>query len=413
MITAKYHNKRRLVQLLSLAVFILIPVFGLFRIDVDTGDFTVLNRQVWWSDYFLMLGTTITLIALAIMSYSTVGAVWCGWACPQNTVSEWANNLTRRFLGKRAELTLNGEVQIAESKNKLINWLILAASFLGVSLVLGIVPFFYFYPPEVVWSLITFSLDPKLSEFMSRLYMVFVIGIFIDIALIRYFLCDYACMYRLGYRFFKNKEALHIDYDASRSSECSKCNYCATSCIVSIDPTNFKPADTCINCAECVDACNRLHERKGSPLPGLLKYGAGSATGVGKVTSLLRRFNWVSVIFAIGVAMTAWGFYSYQPYDIVAYRAERATAAAVSDYRVRISSKLYTPSHITLKATGLPEGSYRFDSEQVTLGPAERANVYLHISPDLAKGLYRVNIEAKSDDGWTGRFQVTHFSEHK
>ncbi|MBI5917995.1 MAG: 4Fe-4S binding protein [Nitrosomonadales bacterium] len=417
MSTRQYHNQRRLVQILSLAVFILIPAFGLFRIDVDTGDFTILNRQVWWSDYFLMLGSTVMLIAAGVMSYSTIGAIWCGWACPQNTVSEWANNLTRRMLGKRADVSVAGEgMTVAADKNKFVNWLVLAVSFLGISLVTGIVPLFYFYPPEQVWALITFTLDPKLSEFMSLLYLVFVVGVFLDIAVIRYFWCDYACLYRLGYRLFRNKDALHIQYDESRSGECAKCNYCATSCIIGIDPRKFTNADTCINCAECVDACTRLHDRKGGELPGLLKYESSQqrpTSMLGRMMALARRFNWVGVIFIVGTALFVWGLHKYQPYDIVAYRAERATAASVSDYRVRISNKLYTPAELTLSVSGLPEGSYQLDADHLSLGPAERASVNLRISRDLPKGLHRVDIRARAADGWEGHFEVTHFTASK
>lgn len=264
MASPKFHWLRRATQIATILLFILIPVTGVFRIDLAAGNFVVLDRQIGWSDFNLMLGFAVMLAAGMVMTYSTIGTVWCGWACPQNTLSEWANNLTHRLLGRHANVNIESAgLQVAAAKNKALNWIILALYFSSVSLVLGIVPFFYFYPPEVVWSFVTFSTDSGLSVFMHRLYFVSAVAIFIDIAAIRYFWCNYACLYRFGQRFFKSKDALHVAYDAGRSSSCAKCNYCAASCIVGINPSQFKSADTCINCGVCIDACNTLQEKEG------------------------------------------------------------------------------------------------------------------------------------------------------
>ena len=198
-------------QIATLLLFVLIPATGLFRIDLVAGTFVILGRQIWWSDFGLMLGFGIVPVSAAIMTYSTIGTVWCGWACPQNTLSEWANNLTHKLLGKRANVNVESmNSQVAATKNKAINWVLLALSFLAVSLPLGLIPFFYFFTPDEIWSFITFRSDSSLSQFMHRLYFVSVVAFFLDISGIRYFWCNYACMYRFGQRFFKTKDALHV-----------------------------------------------------------------------------------------------------------------------------------------------------------------------------------------------------------
>ena len=157
------------------------------------------------------------------------------------------------------------------------------------------------------------------------LYSFLVFLIFIDIAFVRYFLCDYACFYRMGQKIFKTQHALHIAYDASRSAECTKCNYCAASCITNIQPTDIKNYDPCIDCGECIDACNRLHAKSATPgsatpisaTPGLLRFELGNK---GAVTTwkktiglMLSRFNWtVGILFLAGVAMMIWGIYTQE-----------------------------------------------------------------------------------------------------
>lgn len=410
----KFHWPRRATQIATLLLFVLIPATGLFRIDLVAGTFVVLGRQIWWSDIALMLGFGTLLVSAAIMTYSTIGTVWCGWACPQNTLSEWANNLTHKLLGKLANVNVESmNSKVAATKNKALNWIILSLCFLAISLLLGLIPFFYFFTPGEVWSFITFSSNSSLSKFMHLLYFVSVVAFFLDISGIRYFWCNYACMYRFGQRFFKTQDALHVAYDASRSSDCSKCNYCAASCIVDIDPTNLKSTDTCINCGECVDACDRLHDKDGSA--GLLRFRLAeiksSSLPGGKSGGLLYRVNvWVGVLFLLGCGLFAWSMVNYSPYNIVAYRSEKSSGLSVSDYQILVSNKLYAPAQLALSVKGIPEGSYKLESENLDLAPASRASINLHISPDLPKGLHQVIIEVHAKDGWVGHFGVEHFS---
>ena len=241
----------------------------------------------------------------------TIGTVWCGWSCPQNTVSEWANNLTHKLLGKRANVDIDSEgLKVAAAKNKAVNWIALVLSFAVVSLLLGVVPFLFFYSPAEVWSFVTFSSTTGISRFMQQLYIVVSVLLFLDIAVIRYFWCDYICLYRIGQRIFRTKEALHVKYDTTRSGDCAKCNYCATSCITGIDPTDVKIDDSCINCGECIDACNRLHEKKGGR--GLLQFQFSEEkhadTLRGYLAGMAAKFNWwVGSIFLIGCLMFVWG----------------------------------------------------------------------------------------------------------
>ena len=267
----QYRGKRRLAQFATLILIALIPATGLLRIDLANASFSILGTPVWWSNFTLVTGLTMVLLTAPILTYLTIGSIWCGWACPQNLLSEWANNLTFKLLGKRASVEVVGEgMKVAAAKNKLINWLILGGTFLSVSLLLAIIPLLFFYTPQEVWRIVTLSNAEQISPFVIYLFMAFLI--FIDIAVARYFICDYACFYRMGQRMFKTQDALHVVYDATRSSDCSKCNYCATTCITKIEPTAIQQYDSCINCGECIDACDRLHEKTATV--GLLRFQA-------------------------------------------------------------------------------------------------------------------------------------------
>ena len=322
MSTSKFHFPRRIVQIATLLVIALIPTLGLFRIDLASASFHVLGHQIWWSNFAFIFGLAFVLITVPILSYVTIGTVWCGWACPQNLLVEWANKLTHKFLGKRADVRVDGKgLVIASAKNKAINWLILGTTFLAASLVLALIPILYFLPPGDVWDFITFSPSQHVTSFITFPYFFIALLIFIDIAFVRYFFCDYACFYRVGQMIFKSRNALHIGYDASRSSDCAKCNFCATSCITDIQPTNIKGHDRCIGCGECVDACDQLHEKPqlhgkiGTTgllrfqvgMTGIVKQGGGT-TWKQKLKVLSTRFNWIMGTIAIlGFVLMVWG----------------------------------------------------------------------------------------------------------
>ncbi|MGA9665211.1 MAG: 4Fe-4S binding protein [Gallionella sp.] len=326
MATTKYHLPRRVAQITTLLLISLVPTLGIFRIDLASASFHALDHQIWWSNFAFITGLALIVATVPIITYMTIGAVWCGWACPQNLLSEWANNLTFKFLGKRADVRVDGKgMVVAAAKNKAVNWLVLGTVFLAAALVLALVPMLLFYPRGEIWSFITFSGSREITDTMKYPYFFMVFLIFIDIAFVRYFFCDYACFYRIGHMLFKTRDALHVTYDASRSSDCAKCNYCATTCITLIQPTDIKIADPCIGCGECIDACDQLHRKSGTA--GLLRFeigkGGSERSWRQKVGEVLSRLNWlVGAIFASGCVMMAWGIGTQEPVQPQMSRAE-------------------------------------------------------------------------------------------
>lgn len=146
MASPQYRWKRRIVQIATLLLIALVPALGLFRIDLSTASFTILNSRIWWSNFPFVFGLALVFATLPLITYKTIGTVWCGWACPQNLLSEWANNLTYKLLGKRASVAVDGEgMQVAAAKNKVINWAILIFTFLGASMILALIPFWFFF----------------------------------------------------------------------------------------------------------------------------------------------------------------------------------------------------------------------------------------------------------------------------
>jgi len=415
-VTKRFHQKRRAVQTLTIVLLILIPASGLFRIDPEMGAFVILDRQIWFSDFFLLTGLWIFLATCLVMMYSTVGTVFCGWVCPQNTLAEWANNLTYKLLGKRAEVSLSGAAPIvATNKNRILNWILLALAFALAAMFFALIPLFYFYPPSLVWSFITWQEDARLAGSLHWIYSICALIIFLDITLIRHFWCRFSCIYRVWQHSFKTKQTLHVTYDSDRADECSKCNYCVTTCFIELDPRKTAIYDSCINCGDCIDACNQLQSRQG--MPGLLQFELGERKQKKArkfrtaAVSLFSRAGWMTPFAILSVLMFTWGLWTYQPYHIAVGPAEIQQQQTIKDYRIAVSNKLYRPATLHVQVRGLPEQSYQLSADDVKLLPAGRESLTLSITQKLPRGLHSIVVDVSSVDGWTGHFNIQYFSE--
>ncbi len=415
----RLHWQRRAMQIATLALAVLIPVSGLFRIDPVAGAFTILDHQVWWADFFLVFGFWVMLAALMVTVYSFVGTAFCGWSCPQNTLSEWANQLTHKLLGRRAEvinLDNSAKMQVAAAKNKWTHWLLLGVILTAMSGVVALVPLFYFYPPSAVWSFVTFSNDARLASSLHFIYTIFVLVILLDVAFIRHYWCRFMCVYKVWQHGFKTQQTLHIAYDATRSADCEGCNYCVTSCFIDLDPRKTDMYDTCINCGECITACNKMHAKTGAP--GLLKFAVGSRSSDGgklravfrtAVGSLSQRMQMTVPIALIGIGMFVWGLWSYQAYHLAVYQANTNHGAQISDYHVAVSNKVYRPAHLAVTVDGLPVDSYSLETSDARFEGSGRVDINLHIAPVLAPGIHTFLVRVRADDGWQDSYRVQHF----
>jgi len=411
---ASYHWRRRFAQFLFIALLIIIPVSGLLRIDVVAGAFVVLDRQIWWADFFLVFGLWLLLASAAVMLYSTVGTAFCGWACPQNSLSEMANQWTYRLLGKRADLSVAGEkMKVAARKNRWMNWVLLGAILLVMSMVMALIPLFYFYPPGVVWSFVTFQDDPRLADSLHYIYTIFVLVFLVDVSFIRHFWCRFMCVYRVWQHGFKTHQTLRITYDESRRESCEKCNYCTTVCFIGIDPRNTDMYDSCINCGECIDACNRVQAKKGAT--SLLAFsGRAKSRGAGaarNLASMSQRMRWTLPFSLLGLSMFVYGLLDYQQYHLAVYRADTNHGVAIQDYRVAVSHKLYRPATLTVSVKGLDEADFMLSENQLEFDSAGRIDLGLHIRSTLAPGLYSFLVEVAAADGWRDSYRVQHFVE--
>jgi len=408
------HRWRRISQYVVVVILVLIPLTGLFRIDTMAGAFRLLDYQVFFSDIAIVMGFWLMVASGLIFLYSWAGSVFCGWICPQNTVSEWANALTAKLLGRRAMvMDVTGiEMKVARRKDKWLNRIVLFGSFVLIAMLIAIIPLLYFFEPHVIWSFITLKPVP-LAKDLLWIYLVCVVLVLIDVAAMRHLVCKYMCIYRVWQHSFKTEETLHIAYDQQRSQDCEHCNYCVESCFLDLDPRQAEVFDSCINCGDCVAACDELHSKsKKMTGAGLLsfKFGSGGKTTNG-LGSLLGRGKAVTISTLIGLLTFTVGVMNYQSHTLVVDRAELLQNMTDYDYRINITNKHYAPNDMTVHIRGLTSAEYTLDQQHIHWDTAGRKDILLHFSPKLSQGLHRVWIDAESSDGWNKTFQIYYYAK--
>lgn len=410
----KLHWQRRAVQWFTVVLLVLVPVTGLLRVDPIAGAFVILDRQVWWSDFFLIFGVWILLASALVLVYSTLGTAFCGWSCPQNTLSEWANMLTKKLLGKRAEVNLDGKkMAVASRKNHHLNWFILGSLMVLVSAFFALIPLLYFYPPDIIWAFLTLQENQRLADSLHYIYAIFVLLVLLDIAFIRHFWCRFMCIYKVWQHGFKTEQTLHIHYDESRSDQCNKCNYCVSSCFLELDPRQTNVYDTCVNCGECVSACDQLQSKKNRP--GLLRFKIGKtnpdklANISTRLAGLSTRVRWTLPFTSLGLAMFVWGLISYESYHLSVYRADMNHGDMIKDYRVAVSNKRYEKAQLSVSIEGLERDAYSLTSSKVEFNGAGRIDLELRIVKELSRGIHSFFVQVQSPDGWKDTYRVQHF----
>ncbi|TLS66322.1 4Fe-4S binding protein [Mariprofundus erugo] len=397
-------HARRFAQALFMAILVLIPISGLLRIDLASASITIFDFQIWFSDIFIISGLMILIIGLLTTINSLYGSLFCGWLCPQNSISEFANTLTRKLLGRRADmLDLTGKkMQVATQKRSLLNYLLLATGLILPTLFIALIPLLYFYPLEIITASLGFGDASLASASFYSLYAISFSLLLLDITAIRHSICKHFCAYRVWQNAFKNSSTLRIRFDSTRSDHCNGCNYCADSCIVDIDPRSTGGFDGCIGCGECITACGNLHARsKKLSGPALLSYASNNDSYGARLRLALKPL----ITTGVGLLLLTGGFMNYQSSE---FSVSREVADHGNSYRISIAHKLYRPAVIRLDVQGLTPDSFQLDQSEVHFNSVGRNELMLHLSPHLKAGLHRFKVIATSSDGWSGSFSLTH-----
>ncbi|MFO0713858.1 MAG: cytochrome c oxidase accessory protein CcoG [Sandaracinus sp.] len=253
------------------AVFLDVPArrFFLFGGSFDATSF--------WLLWFLLTGILFSLL----LTTTTLGRVWCGYACPQTVFLEGMfRRIERLFEGPRNERIARDSAPLSLDKflrrtGKHIAY-VLAALFISHMFVA------YFVSMPSLLEMMTRS--P--SEHPYAFAWCFAVGTILygNFAWFREQVCLIVCPYGRLQSVLLDDDSIVIGYDDKRGEprgkgkpkegeargDCVDCNRCVVVCPTGIDIRHGLQID-CVGCAQCIDACDDVMDKLKKPR-GLIRY---------------------------------------------------------------------------------------------------------------------------------------------
>ena len=389
---------RTIVQVAFIVLLVALPFTGFFHIDLSTGRFVIMGYQVWWSDFFLILPFWIFVISAMTAVYAMLGMVYCGWACIQNTFSEWTNALAKFSFGSAALGPGFGEVSLSGVRpkkvgllRKLGQWTIFVGGVTLFSLTVSVIITAYVIPPRTLFH------DLLTGANHTAYWLVLGIGgvMFLNLLLVRHYWCKWVCPYPLWQHMFKTDDTLKVAFDHSRRAECTGCNLCVKSCFIDIDPRDTKNYSRCINCGECVVACEDYSAKRG--LPSLLTFHKNGVyvdtDGVMKGRKLSPgtvRFVVAGIGSLFPLALFIYGIVTYSPYHVTVSQVP----GRLDQFEVGLYNKTPRPEQFTIAQSGLPSDRVAFETTKVAIPPGEHRKIYFTVNSgrDLPPGLHNFTV---------------------
>ena len=260
-------------------LFIIAPIFDLFRYDLNEGHFYFLSFH--WTlglEQFQLglIGPAEAALNLFVRGFFPLffvvgtflfsawrwGRLYCGWLCPHFSVVELINNLMYRASGKPSLWEKNPLPELQPDgtiiKPEKLYWVITFIAILLFAFVWAVSLLTYLLPPmEIYTNLLNAELTRNQFVFIS----VATILLTIEFTFARHFFCRYGCAvgFFQSLAWMANRKAMVVSFDKQQAGLCKQCNNaCDNACPMRLKPRDIKRRMfNCTQCAECISACTQ------------------------------------------------------------------------------------------------------------------------------------------------------------
>lgn len=251
----RYRGYRFLTMLGSLGMLFLVPLVGLARFDLYSGDHRALGETVSTFTGLIAVGSAIFAFYFLTFQVNLVaGRMFCGWGCPVGQLNR-----------------LGDSVQSAKGPQRWLWW----GAFSAFALALGGALLVWWSSPAVllVFPYNLVALAAVLGIAATAIVFARVIG---------WNFCKKACPIGLYYSVVQQKRPIGILYD---EQHCLDEEACVKACPVHLDPRDMdalryeigglaidglSSQSHCLRCGECVEACDLVTSKVG---PVALSFG--------------------------------------------------------------------------------------------------------------------------------------------
>lgn len=257
---------RRTFQWVTTLLILIVPWLdiqgnGLLRIDISNLSLHIFGQVLRIEELYLFLLFCLVFGIGFLLITMVFGRVWCGWACPQTTLTDLVEWCSRSVRLKVAENRLSGDLW---RKTVVHVFSLLLSALVGANLV------WYFVEPQRFFS--ELSQDSlHIGAWVS--WIVIALTTYLDLAFIRRLMCRDFCPYGRFQTVLADQETLTLHHPVEESYRCIECNSCINVCPMEIDIREGYQIE-CINCGRCLDACRKIMAP--GQQPGLIHYNFGT-----------------------------------------------------------------------------------------------------------------------------------------
>ena len=265
---------------------------SLLRIDIPTLTIYVFGQTLRIQELYLVLIFCLVLTLGFLLVTMVLGRVWCGWFCPQTTLTDLAEWFSTR-------LKLQTEKKPAPG---VVRKLALQLFYLTLSCLVATNLLWYFIEPLDFFQQL-FSGEIHYAAWTTLILIALVV--YLDLALVQRLMCSDFCPYGRFQTVLADQATLALNLPPAELKRCIECNSCVRVCPMGIDIRQGYQVE-CINCGRCLDACRRIMAKRNEQ--GLISYtfgteGKGARALVNPRTILL---SFVTLVLFITLGFAVW-----------------------------------------------------------------------------------------------------------
>lgn len=284
----RLQRMRRLTQGAFFVLFVVAPVFDLFRYDLTQGHAWILGQE-WHlgldaliaahSGGLALVKAVLERLLLPVVAVAVVflaiawrwGRIYCGWLCPHFSVVETINRAMSMASGRPSIWDRAPQPQRHPDGQPIRTdarwWFVTVPLAVGFAAAWAVVLLTYLMPPlDVYRGLWQLSLSRNEWIFIAAATTV----LSVEFLFARHLFCRYGCAVGLfqSLAWMSNRNAMVIGFARPRAADCATCfassgpgqAACETACPMRLKPRVQKAQMfTCTQCAQCNAACATVH----------------------------------------------------------------------------------------------------------------------------------------------------------
>ena len=377
-------------------------------IDLANRRFYFFFIEIWPQEFYYVAGLLIMAGVGLFLVTSLFGRAWCGYACPQTVWTDLYIWVESKIEGDRnARIRLDAAPwsagKLMKRSAKMAVWLLIAVATGGFWV-------FYFADAPTLFIELVTGAAPSVAYFTIAILTA---TTFTFAGFMREQVCTYMCPWPRIQGAMLDEDSLIVTYNAWRGEprmagrkkaeaqglkvgDCVDCNACVAVCPMGIDIRDGNQLE-CINCALCIDACDAVMEKVGSP-KGLINYTTSSlyaANVAGKDTHwswrhLLRPRTAIYFTMWVGVGLAMlFTLLNRSQLDVNVVPDRNPLYVTLSDgairngYTVKILNKRQEERTFRLSVGNLPGASM----EMVGDTGARGTSIDITVAPDKLKAV--------------------------